>query len=448
MHLRASIISGLVLWASCAFAETIPGFFEVDTTTLGLYNRKQWDELIDAGNQYIDDGYDYYYLRMRMGIAHYELKNYIRAIDHFTRALHHNADDPEALSYIYYSNIQLNRRDAADRALGKLREEDVHKFRSGKMNFLDMIYLETGPLISSGKETNRHLNLDGVDDLYGEIDHLIRDSWYNGIGLVARVAPSLRLQVSYMNLFQGRTAQVMAGDSLLFDRDHSLQQHQFYLSPSMSLGKGFTVVPAFHFLSITYDQLHVQYLQETKNYAFTMDTVHQKDYLVSLCLNKDLSLVSFTLTGTYAHLNLLDHYQAEAALTYYPKGNLDFYSQTVGRYIHGREDHFLFAETAGLKLVKGLWVEASATFGEAAEFFEKNGYIVYNLPENLLFKWGMQTWYQITDQVMISLKYENLYRESYFFQYFYEENSGMYLIDYKPFTYHQHFIIGSLKWFL
>jgi hypothetical protein len=292
------------------------------------------------------------------------------------------------------------------------------------------------------------MNLDGVDDIYGEIDHLIRNSYYNGIGLVARITPFMRLQLSYMNLFQGRTAQVMAGDSLLFDQDHSLQQHQFYISPSFRFGSGFSVIPAFHYLGISFKQLHAQYVQETKSYVFEMDPVHQQDYLVSLCLNKDLSLVSLSLTGTYAKLNQFNHYQAEVALTYYPEGNLDFYSQTVGRYIHGREDHFLFAETAGLKISKGLWVEASATFGEAAEFFEKNGYIVYNLPEDLLLKWGMQPYYQISDRLQVSLKYENLYRESLFLQYFYEENSGQYLAIYKPFTYHQHLIIGIIKWTL
>jgi hypothetical protein len=446
MHLKKFIISVLVLSSTCLYAKNTPDFLEVDTTTYGYYSRKQWNELIEAGNKYLKYGFDYYYLRMRIGIAHYELQNYIRAADHFMQALKWNEGDSTALTFLYYSYLQLNRRDAADRVLGMLPREEARKLHSGKFSFIDLVYLETGPLVISGKAENSRMNLDGADDIYGEIDHLIRNSYYSGLGLVARLAPFARLQLSYMDLFQGRTAQVMAGDSLMFDQDHSLQQHQFYISPSFRLGKGFSVIPAFHYLGITYDQLHVQYSQETKDYVFDMDTVHQGDYLASLCLNKDLSLVSLTLTGTYARLNLFDHYQAEIALTYYPKGNLDFYSQTVGRYIHGRENHFLFTETAGLKISRGLWLEASATFGEVAEFFEKNGYIVYNLPEDLLLKWGLQAYYQISDRLMVSMKYENLYRESLFLQYGYEENSGLYLPLYKPFTYHQHLIIGSIKW--
>ncbi|HOW25530.1 MAG TPA: hypothetical protein PK711_07650 [Bacteroidales bacterium] len=445
MHLKTFIISVLVLSSVCLYAEDPPDFVEVDTTTYGYYARKQWNELVEAGNRYLKYGFDYYYLRMRIGVAHYELQNYIRAADHFTRALKFNEGDTAVLALLYYSYLQLNRTDAADRVLGMLPVEEARKFRSGKFSFLEMVYLETGPLISSGTSDNSRMNLDGTDDVYGEIDHLIRNSYYNGLGLVTRLAPSVRLQLSYMDLFQGRTAQVMTGDSLIFDKDHSLQQHQFYISPSFRFGKGFSVIPAFHYLDITYDQLHVQYSQETKNYSFDMDTVHQRDYLASLCLNKDLSLVSLTLTGTYARLNMFDHYQAEIALTYYPRGNLDFYSQTIGRYIHGREDHFHFAETAGLKISKGLWMEVSATFGEAAEFFEKNGYIVYNLPEDMLLKWGFQPYYQISDRLLVSVKYENLYRESRFLQYDYEENSGQYLQVYKPFTYHQHLIIGILK---
>ena len=446
MRLKAFIISVLFLSATSLYAEDPPDFLEVDTTTYGYYSRKQWTELIEAGNKYLKDGFDYYFLRMRIGVAHYELQNYIRAADHFKRALQFNEGDSIAITCLYYAYLELNRRDAADRVLGMLPPEEARKLRSGRVGFIDMVYLETGPLITSGKSDNSRMNLDGTDDIYGEIDHLIRNSYYNGLGLVAKLTPFARLQLSYMDLFQGRTAQVMAGDSLILDQDHSLQQHQFYISPSLRFGKGFSLTPAFHYLDITYDQLHVQYAQETKNYLFDMDTVHQSDYLASLCVNKDLSLVSLTLTGTYARLNLFDHYQAEIALTYYPKGNLDFYSQTVGRYVHGRENHFLFAETAGLKISRGLWMEVSATFGEVAEFFEKNGYIVYNLPEDILFKWGLQAYYQISDQLLVSMKYENLYRESMFLQYDYEENSGQYIPVYKPFTYHQHYIIGSIKW--
>jgi len=223
MHLKTLIISGFVLWATCLYAEGRPDFLEVDTTMYGYYSRKQWNELIEAGNTYLKYGYDYYYLRMRMGIAHYELKNFIKAADHFTRALEFNEGDPDALTYLYYSYLQLNRRDAADRVLGLLPEAQVKKLRSARPDFLDMIYLETGPLITSGKSANSNMNLDGIDNIYGEIDHLIRNSYYNGIGLVTRLTPFMRLQLSYMDLFQGRTAQVMAGDSLLFDKDHSLQ---------------------------------------------------------------------------------------------------------------------------------------------------------------------------------------------------------------------------------
>ncbi|MDD5507483.1 MAG: hypothetical protein PHD25_04030 [Bacteroidales bacterium] len=446
MRLKVFIISVLLLSCTGLYAGDPPSFTEVDTTTYGYYRRMQWNELVEAGNKYLKYGFDYYYLRMRIGIAHYELQNYIRAADHFTRALKFNEGDSTAIACSYYSYLELNRRDAADRVLGMLTREEARKLRSGRSGFIDMVYLETGPLITAGKSDNSRMNLDGTDDIYGEIDHLIRNSYYNGLGLVAKLTPFARLQLSYMDLFQGRTAQVMAGDSFLLDQDHSLQQHQFYISPSFRFGKGFSVTPAFHYLDITYNQLHVRYSQETKNYLFDMDTVHQRDYLASLCMNKDLSLVSLTLTATYARLNLFDHYQAEFALTYYPKGNLDFYSQTVGRYVHGRENHFLFAETAGLKISRGLWMEASATFGEAAEFFEKNGYIVYNLPEDILFKCGLQAYYQISDRLLVSVKYENLYRESLFLQYDYEENSGQYLPVYKPFTYHQHLIIGSIKW--
>lgn len=446
MHLKAVVVSILLFWVASSLAEGIPDFRQVDTTTYGLYSRQQWAELVEAGNEYLRYGYDYYYLRMRLGIAWYEMENYLKSVTHFNRALTFNSGDTLAYIYLYYAYLELNWQDAANRILGFLPESIAGRLTINRLDPLERIYLETGPLISSGKAVNSNLNLDGDDDVYGDIQ-LIRDSWYSGLGMFIRVRPCLRMQVSYMNLFQGRTTQVMSGDSLLFDRDLPVKQHQFYLSPTFRFGKGFSLSPAFHYLDITWRRITSSYDIESKRFVFDEDTIRQQDYVVSVHLARSVSLFKLSLTGAYANLNELDRYQAEFALTYYPQGNLDLYAHSVIRYVRGREDHLLFSETAGLKIVKGWWLEASATFGQTEEFFENNGYIVYNLPEDLLFKWGAQTCYQINDRLMVSLKYENLYRESRFLQYVdNSEVSGEYIPEYKPYTYHQHLIIGSLTW--
>ena len=48
----------------------------VEQKSYQLYIDKNWTELIQFVGKAIDKGYDYYYLRLRIGIAYYERKNY------------------------------------------------------------------------------------------------------------------------------------------------------------------------------------------------------------------------------------------------------------------------------------------------------------------------------------------------------------------------------------
>ena len=44
--------------------------------TFGLYKEQNWSELIFWGKKAISEGNDYFYLRMRLGIAFYKRNNY------------------------------------------------------------------------------------------------------------------------------------------------------------------------------------------------------------------------------------------------------------------------------------------------------------------------------------------------------------------------------------
>ena len=67
--------------------------------TFELYNQKNWSELIRWGKKAIENGNDYFYMRMRLGIAFYERGNYHRALIHFNKAGEFNPNDPYLLEY-------------------------------------------------------------------------------------------------------------------------------------------------------------------------------------------------------------------------------------------------------------------------------------------------------------------------------------------------------------
>ena len=53
-------------------------FKQVDSTTYALYLNKDWKPLIKISKKAIQNNIDYYFLRMRLAIAYYEQKKYVR----------------------------------------------------------------------------------------------------------------------------------------------------------------------------------------------------------------------------------------------------------------------------------------------------------------------------------------------------------------------------------
>ncbi len=95
--------------------------------------------MIKAGEEAIELGIDYYYLRMRVGIAAYELEDYSKAISHFKKALEFNSADDTAKEYLYFAYKFLGREMEADNTAKEFSEILMQKLsytaRSGKRSF-------------------------------------------------------------------------------------------------------------------------------------------------------------------------------------------------------------------------------------------------------------------------------------------------------------------------
>jgi hypothetical protein len=99
----------------------------------------------------------------------------------------------------------------------------------------------------------------------------------------------------------------------------------------------------------------------------------------------------------------------------------------------------------GLKILKGFWAEGFATFGELENYYEKNAYLVYNIPDKILFKWGLKILYRTTHNFDLTLSYENLYRENLYTSFVYNDLQQPVLTK-KTYTYNNYILIGGIKW--
>ncbi len=84
-----------------------------DRITYQLYQDGAWSELAREGKEGLRHDLDYYYLRMRLGIAFYALEKYQGAVPHFRKALRFDPSSTAAREYLVNSLIMSGRPQAA-----------------------------------------------------------------------------------------------------------------------------------------------------------------------------------------------------------------------------------------------------------------------------------------------------------------------------------------------
>lgn len=121
-------------------------YAQSDRETYSLYMQGKWEELIEKGKQALKNRIDYYYLRVRMGVAYYYLGKYKLAIRHLRKAYNTNPDDPFVNQYLAYSYLAMGDLERAYSHFKRLPEHVRSKiplFKSGvyrtDFNFLMFI---------------------------------------------------------------------------------------------------------------------------------------------------------------------------------------------------------------------------------------------------------------------------------------------------------------------
>ena len=169
---------------------------EADSITYANYINGEWEELIRTGKITLENGIDYYYLRMRLGIAEMERGKYIQALKHFRKALNFNDRSLDAWKYMIKAMVLSGRNDQLD-ALRKHMPENFNTTELRRNNrFLEKVYLESGTLTNGNFDKKSNMNIMGRERIYGE--QLIYGSGiYSHAGARFILTKNLKLYTGY-----------------------------------------------------------------------------------------------------------------------------------------------------------------------------------------------------------------------------------------------------------
>jgi len=326
----------------------------VDEKSYRLYTNKNWAELIIYGNTALAKGIDYYYLRMRIGTAYYENKNYVKAAHNFEKALKFNSGDADALEYLYYCYIYTNQFEQA-RWLSKSFSKGVAKeMKTDSLAGVSFILFEGGVRTSDSSTE-------------------FKPGYYGQLGLEHYIAKRFTLfhAVTYYNQkdFEGATS-----------------QFQYYLRGNIPLKNDWEIAPAFQYINRAYTPPPPLKIPPKRGQPPPADTIPPTTYynyfIGSLAIKKTVSHIDFTLGTTlskvYGNTQSLNY----LTINYYPFGwnKLDIgttlYTHTENSY---SSTYFAYNPYISWQIVKPLSLTVSyLNNGNGANIIEYNGFIVNN----------------------------------------------------------------------
>lgn len=381
MHRTIAVVWILVI-CFAANAQDTTDFTHYDNKSLALYQSAEWSALISLGKEALYHGHDYYYLRMRIGIAYYERKNYLNSIPHFTRALEFDEGDPVALEYLYYCYLFSGQK-AEALLLFKQNKVALDTVNAKPTQIVQSVYTEGGTKIKN----NETEEVGPIHFWHAGLSHQLSPSVsiYQGYSFLSqRFSTFTEASSGKQGSGQGQ-GQDSPGNSAISEKKATYLQHEYYVRANVRPARGWQLISAYHYQLVD---------ESVRNYA------------ISGGVTKNVSL--FQLYGAigYAQINELEQKQGTAGLIIYPKGNLNLYLLTYYT-LHEQNDirHHIIYQKLGTKLSRTTWLEASYALGEMQNIIEMDAFYVQNIPDIIKSKMGVSFIQLIHNRYQLSLGY-------------------------------------------
>ena len=408
MHLRLLVFILLLFAFTGKISAREPLAIDYEVLTYRLYTEQKWDSLLATGEQAIGEGWDYFYIRLRTGIAAFELQRYARAARHLEKAWGFNSYDEFTISLLIKSYLYSGQPDKAKRFQKNLPSDNSN--RAANRLFSPLIYLETGPAFSDHSSRFDQHRQTG-DGLYSEA-YLNKNSFYSLAGALIPAGSSLMINtaVSAMNFNKTRRVDITDFDTL--SGNYSVRQSEAYLSPSLIVGRKIRISPAFRLSDVRYSNP----LQSDDSIVTRMIGPPGNTKYDDLAYGGEISYLSPVWEASAGLWSLqvdqLRTTQASLGCMVRPYGNLNLYSSTT--IILNQNDYsqnLIFSQMLGGRILPALWGEALFTAGNLTGATENNLQVFYNAFDKTKNRIAARLIYIHNDYLRFSLRAQLFLRE-------------------------------------
>ncbi len=412
---KHSFILLLVLFINTCWSQEVINSASVEQKTYQLFQEKNWTELITYGNLAISEGIDYYYLRVRIGIAYYEKKNYSLAVIHFIKALHYNSDDELTQEYIYYCYLFNGRYEDARVFSKQFSASLSEKIGTTKQQPISLIFIETG-----SKKTNQK-------DYYNEGSksntNYFKSPFYLQIGLNHYVKNKVSI-LHAVTVFDQKTFV------------NKVNQYQYYLKGTIPLKHNLLISPSVHFINVKVSNEFINTRIDTlwpigvpphtlpppgaapyKTVTTTNSITNSQrsTYFVgSLAVQKTIRKFVFGIGTSFSNMNNVNQFIHSGSVSYAPFGNPKLMLGCTA-YIH-TSDSYNTTYTSPLPFIyfqptNQLSFKISYLYNKRNNIIEDNGYLINNSADLTKSRYSALLNYNINNRVAIYGLYQLEYKQ-------------------------------------
>ncbi|MEA1897743.1 MAG: hypothetical protein U9N53_08790 [Bacteroidota bacterium] len=434
-----------------AFVFLCPGFtygqntnevWNPEKKTFSLYKERNWSELIFWGKKAINEGNDYFYLRMRLGIAFYERKNYHRALIHFKKAAEFNDKDSYLLEYLYFANLFSGREKAALDVTRKFPPTKTKKYITGripkfKIGGLGMQYYQ-GSL-----KTDVDL-INSIDDpsLDG-YQVFTNNSLKFHLGFNHLASRRFNLYYQYGLFIDNRFTYYQDNMNAYYFTSQKIYEHHLFMLGGIYLGKDFNLYGSVHYIPGKIPE----YYSGAGFSTSYVPAYKYNDFTGSLFLSKEFPYITIDGSASFSYLNFGKYIQEGASITFFPLGNLNLYlkggyywqQEIFNAKMYKKGTHVEYK--AGFRVFNPLWFEFGGSSGDLHYTVSQLGWQVFNgpNPSDILLTGSIIIPFN-EDQTIFSLNYNYINSISSFV------SDDPLQADLNSKTYYIYSIYGGLSW--
>ena len=364
----------LLLVSMPVFSQIEEDFVSYNKITFELYEKQDWDKLIIRGKEALKNEYDFFYLRVRLGIGYYEKGNFSKAIYHLEKALLFNDSDPAVLEYLYFAYIFSNRYQEAYRLYYKNFQIFRVKNLSIRPKVLDNLNIQGGIKFS---------------DQTIELGTQINDISYGLLGAAINIKGRFSLD-QYAGILNHGFTDKFIYQGFLYHYQYYYKQFEYYVSGNLLLGKGWSINPAYHLIRV--------------------DAISRKyyDHYYGLSVNKNFNKVRLGINISKAYVLDTDVIQIVPEISYYPFGNTKLYftlKNTSNKSGDNDPNNQIFGKM-GFKIFSKTWFEGFYAYGRIQFLAHDNGYVLYNNPDYLISRGGLIFYQYFNNYTQLILSYQ------------------------------------------